>query len=277
VSPADASTSPPLAWSLGAVLEDVPAAGAVALAFLVLFAIAETVRRCTNVPVEVTRKGVHVGAGLVALALPHLFHSVVTLIALGLAFFGIMWLTRRFGLLSSVHQVKRRTTGAVVYPLAITALAILSGGKPVFYDLPLLILVLADPAASLGGTALGRTAYSVRGHRRTIEGSLAFMVMAFVASVLVLTTQTSLGLLDTLALAGFVSAALTVVEAWSVGGWDNMALPVVGLGIVTAGLSLDGGGRLALGLASVLTVVAAGIWIAGAVRADARAIQELEP
>lgn len=231
----------PLSWCDPLLDRELPALAFCAAAFLVLFIASEVAKRFFQVPIEVTRKGVHVGAGLVTLALPHLFESLISLVVLALGFFTVMWSTRRLGLLSSVHRVDRNTSGAVIYPLGICALLLVSKGRPILYEVPLLVMVLADPAACLGGIAAGKHPYVVFGQRRTVEGSASFFVTAFATTFLLLIGRAQIPALDSIALAALVAGALVFVEAWSVDGWDNFTLPVAGFVVLSGGLLVDAG------------------------------------
>ena len=87
-----------------------------------------------------------------------------------------------------------------------------------------LALALADPAASWVGGRLGQRRLRPLRLRRTLEGSLAFFLVAAIAvgGVAWLTVP---GVL-TLRLALSCAAAGALVEALSPPGWDNAAIPL---------------------------------------------------
>lgn len=249
----------PLSWCDPLLGRELPALAFCAAAFLLLFIASELAKRFFQVPIEVTRKGVHVGAGLVTLALPHLFESLISLVVLALGFFTVMWSTRRLGLLSSVHRVDRSTSGAVIYPLGICALLLVSKGRPILYEVPLLVMVLADPAACLGGIAAGKHPYVVSGQRRTVEGSASFFVTAFATTFILLIGRAQIPALDSIALAALVAGALVFVEAWSVDGWDNFTLPVAGFAVLSGGLLVDAGALRGVALCVVAIALGAAL------------------
>ena len=96
-----------------AILAEMLRGGAIAAIFLVIFGVAEGWRRFGDPPAEWTRKLVHVGGGLVSLALPWLVRSHWTVLALGALLGAVLFGTRKLGLLPSVHGVERRSEGAV--------------------------------------------------------------------------------------------------------------------------------------------------------------------
>jgi dolichol kinase len=220
----------PLTWTPPDVHHELWGALLLGACFLALFATAERLRRRMRLPTEVTRKLVHTLSGVVALLIPHVFTSLYSVLVVGGSFLALMAFTKVCRLLPSVHQIGRRTTGAVVYPIAIVALLLLTGGRPVLFEVPLLILACADAAAALVGKAIGRRRYLVWGHVRTLEGSYAFLatsfVIVFVALAIGVAQPADVG---TAILVAFVlSLFLTAVEALSTGGWDNFAIPVAG-------------------------------------------------
>jgi phytol kinase len=197
----------------------------VCAAVLLVFALAEVWKRRAAPPAEWTRKLVHVGIGLIAAGFPWMFRSPVTVAVLGVLFALVIWGTRRFGLLGSVHCVERRSEGDFYYLAAITGLYLVGHGQPLFYTISLLVLAVADSAAALVGQAYGRRAYAVETDRRSLEGSIAFFIaaLAMVAGPLLLSgREPAAALLIGLQLALLVTA----MEAISVRGNDNLIVPV---------------------------------------------------
>lgn len=198
----------------------------VAAVFLVIFAIAEYLRYFHQVKTEVTRKFVHLFSGLVALSLPFLFSSGISIFALGLGFMGILLVTKKIGWLQSVHRVNRKSSGAFVYPLSILLVLVLSGGKPVSYQLPLLVLAFSDAFAALIGKTYGRVHFRIHNQTRSLEGSLAFVVISFVITLIPLLLFTEVGRAEALLIAFILSVLITCLEAISVHGLDNIFIPV---------------------------------------------------
>jgi dolichol kinase len=206
--------------------EELLRAAGVGVAFLLLFGAAEAWRVLAAPPPEWTRKLVHVGGGLVALALPWLVRSHWTVLALGAVLGGILVLTRRLGLLASVHGVERRSEGGVYFPIAVYAVFLLAAHRPVFYLISVLALVVSDALAALVGTAYGRTRYQVERDRRSVEGSIVFFLATFLVVHLPLLLLTEVDRLLSVLVAVQVALLVTILEAISLEGNDNLIVPV---------------------------------------------------
>src|SRR4051794_33728384 len=160
----------------GTVVGESVRAVLVSAAFLLLFAAAEGWRRRSGPPVEWTRKLVHLVGGLLAAVFPWLFGSAWTVVLLSGAFTAVLALSLSFRLLGSVHDVERRSDGAIYYPIAIGLLFLISRNAPVLYLISILTLVVSDALAAVLGSTYGRWFYRVESDRRSIEGSVVFFL-----------------------------------------------------------------------------------------------------
>ena len=167
-----------LATALTQLQADAMGAIVVAVYITTLFVVAEVVFRTWSLPVEYTRKGTHVGAGLIVFAFPWLLEHTLTVAILAMSFGGILLGGRITGLLSSIHNVERRTSGAYYYPLAVLGVWLLSHGDPLLFCVPLAIMAIADTGAAIVGQRAGETTYTVMDGTRSVEGSMAFFGLA---------------------------------------------------------------------------------------------------
>lgn len=201
-------------------------AALVMAAFGAIFGAAELWRRRFQPPVEWTRKAVHFACGLVALGFPLLFGSPWTVLALGALSALMMLATRRAGLMGSVHGVERSSRGDVYYPLAIVLLFLLARDRPVLYAVSLLTLVVGDALAAVLGQRYGRATYLVEGGRRSWEGSAVFFLASFLLVHLPLLLLTDVGRAHSVLVALQVALLVTSFEAVSLGGNDNLVVPL---------------------------------------------------
>jgi phytol kinase len=211
--------------------------GALLLAaiFGAVFISAEIAWRRFHVDTETTRKLVHAGGGVAVLVVPHVMTSLWSALALALGFAVILGVASRTKALPSVHAIDRRSVGAFVFPFAVAICVVVSRGRLALFEVPLLALALGDAAAAVVGRTFGTVAVTIMGARRTLEGSAAFaLTTGTVAAVFYALAGMPLG--TAIALAVVTATALAVVEAVSVGGWDNVSIPVVGLGVVHVAL-----------------------------------------
>ncbi|TVP54073.1 MAG: hypothetical protein EA351_13955 [Gemmatimonadales bacterium] len=226
----------------------------VGAAYLAIFGLAEFSLRW-DPPREWTRKFVHVSGGLVAAVLPWLIESHWTVLALGIALAALLWGTRRVGWLQSVHGVERETEGGLYFPLAIYLLFLLAADRPVFYLTSVLVLVVADTAAAVLGSAYGRSTYSVETDRRSIEGSAVFFLMAFLSVHLPLLLLTELDRGAVVMISLQLALLVTFFEAISLKGIDNLVVPLGTLFLLVK-LTPQDAGAIGAQLGAQLAIVA---------------------
>jgi len=206
--------------------EEVLRGAAVGAVFLLTFAAAEAWRFFGSPPPEWTRKLVHVCGGLVSLALPWLVRSHWTVLVLGLVLMAILLLTRRWGLLNSVHGVARRSEGGLYFPIAVYAMFLLAADRPVFYLISILALVVSDALAALVGSSYGRLRFRVERDRRSVEGSVVFFLATFLAVHLPLLLLTEVDRVLSVLVAVQIALLVTFLEVISLRGNDNLIVPI---------------------------------------------------
>jgi phytol kinase len=195
--------------------------------FLLILGMAEGWRRRFRPPVEWTRKFVHFAGGLLVAAFPWLFASRWTVLALGVACAGIIGLSRSFGLLGSVHDVERRSEGALYYPIALCLLFMVSRSHPILYLISILTLILSDALAAVLGSAYGRWLYEVEADRKSVEGSVVFFLTTFLVVHLPLLLLTEIDRGVSVLIGAQVALLVTSFEAISLHGSDNLIIPLV--------------------------------------------------
>lgn len=188
---------------------------------------------------EAVRKILHVGMGLVAVALPWLFDRwwpVLVLITLSIA--GLVGLRLVKGLRhtvgSVVSGVDRFSLGEIYFPLAIAIqwhLYLFEESsveqRALLYCIPLLLLTLADAVAALVGVNYGRWRYTTSDGLKSTEGSFAFLLCAFLCVHVPLLLATNTGRLETLLIALLLAWLAMMFEAIAWAGLDNLVLPLV--------------------------------------------------
>ena len=188
--------------------------------------IAETWRRRAHPPVEWTRKLVHLGVGALAAPLPWWIASPWTVLAIAVLAVGpILWARRR-GLLPSLFGVERASHGEIYFPVGVVLLFLVGRREPVFYLISLFTLVVCDSLAALVGRAYGRHPYLVTSDRRSLEGSAAFLISAFVGIHLALLLLTDIDRGACVLIASQVALLVTSFEAIGARGSDNLTVPL---------------------------------------------------
>jgi phytol kinase len=190
-----------------------------------LFLMAELLKRKTSLEIEYTRKLVHLGGGFIAYFLPQYFQSHWPVLVLAIVSFVTLWLSRRFKKLDSIHGVMRRSSGALIYPVSLYGLFLLSQSTPLLFQIPVLVLAFSDTFGALIGQAYGRIKYEVLGQTRSLEGSITFMLVTFLTVHIPLLLSHQVSPLDSLLIALLLAVLVTAFEAISLGGSDNLFIP----------------------------------------------------
>jgi dolichol kinase len=220
-------------WEIGASILVVVVYGA-------LFIGVEAWSRRKNPPVELTRKTVHLGGGLIAATFPWLFQSQWTPAILAVPFVVLLLVVRHAGMLRSVQGVERSSIGEILYPIAIAATMILSSGidNPAIYLAAILTLAISDASAGLLGSIIGKRKYRTIGGTKSLEGSLIFLgtSLLIMGSILLLKEGWYPGATLTAVLLASIGA--TIAEALSPKGFDNLVIPLVVLFVLQQYISI---------------------------------------
>jgi phytol kinase len=180
---------------------------------------------------ELLRKLLHIGMGVVSLSLPWLFDTPWPVLVMA-SLFGLGLLGGRFSPVwrriadGIVYGVRRNSFGDLYFPVAIAALFLVSARDPVTFYIPILTMTLADAAAALVGTRRGAHGFRRPGREKSIEGSVAFFLVALPCAYLPLRAWSGGGWVATLLLSLNLALLATLVEALSWNGLDNLTVPL---------------------------------------------------
>jgi phytol kinase len=191
---------------------------------------------------ELVRKCMHIGMGLVTLGFPWLFAQTWPVWALAAAAVAALVGVRRIQAVRNtfgqvIHGVNRESTGEICFPIAVAAVFELAQGNWVLYVVPILLLTLADALAALIGVRYGKVHYSTtEGTTKSVEGSVTFFLVAFIATEVVVLLGSGMGRAETLLVAVQVGIVLAMVEAVAWKGLDNLFVPLVTFAILQDGM-----------------------------------------
>lgn len=228
---------------------------------------------------EVLRKGLHISMGLTTLTFPWLFQTPwPVVIVAGAATLGFIAFRTRIALFrrlaDAMKRIKRVSVGEYCFIAGTCIVFVLAGDDPLLYCIPMLLLTLADSAAALVGTAWGRHRYLTMGEYKTIEGSIAFFLVAFACIAVPLAWFTPASNPTSVAVAALIAFAVTVLEAAAGGGFDNLLIPLGSFAAIKAtGLTVQQPAALESGsplVVAALCVAAALLVLLGAVLASWR-------
>jgi dolichol kinase len=192
-----------------------------ACAFLALFGVAEWLYHVGKVKVELTRKLVHLGTGVLTLLFPILLKNHWLVLLLCASFALILIISLRFKLLPSINAIDRVSYGSLLYPLAVYTCYLAYFFKEqqlLLFYLPVLTLAICDPLAALFGKRFPYGKYKIGVAHKTIVGSSAFLCSSLVLNIC-LCGQASLFFIV------FIAFLATLIEALSSKGIDNLTIP----------------------------------------------------
>lgn len=206
----------------------------VGASFAALIVSLRTLRDTLGADPELLRKFLHIGMGLVSLGLPWLFDTPRPVLLLAGAFAaGLLagrssacWRRIVGGILCGI---RRPSAGDLCFPAAVAAVFVLSAGCVSSFCVPVLTLTLADAAAALVGTRHGAHRFGRPGREKSVEGSAAFFLVAFPCAYVPLLVWPEGGWGWTALLSLNLAALLTLVEAVSGNGLDNLTVPLAAL------------------------------------------------
>ncbi|MBI2846059.1 MAG: phosphatidate cytidylyltransferase [Chloroflexi bacterium] len=204
------------------------------LSFVLAFGmigVAEFSRRRWGVPRQVTRKAIHIAAGMWVLGIIAIFDHWWMGIIPPAAFILLNYLFWKHQIFKAMDALQEGW-GTVAFAFSITLLLALfwSQGRPEIPAAGLMPMVWGDSSAALVGTYFGRHKYSFRGQVRSWEGSAAMFTFGFLATWLALL---ALGLPESsLTNSLIVAGGATVVEAISPKSADNLTVPFVSCGLL---------------------------------------------
>lgn len=219
------------------------AIGALLGCFLLLLGGLQLYVRIAGGSPEITRKLFHLGSGILTLTFPFLFRELWPVLLLtGVSTLTIAAITflpplrRRFGAVTS--RVERTTLGELYFPIAIALLFWLSRGQdPLLFVIPVLMLTFGDATSALVGKRYGMTPYE--GASKSLEGSIAFLVVAFLCVHVPLLLWSSLGRAESLLIAATLALLVMLLEGSAWRGLDNLFIPIGGYFLLRAYMPMD--------------------------------------
>lgn len=203
---------------------------AVIVSFLYVFAVlgvAEALRRALRLPVEFTRKVVHIAVGMWAWGTAALFTDKWFAIIPPVTFVALNYLSYRRTLFTAMETGDKSNLGTVYFPIAFAAIILLffDVSKP-FMVAALMPMTWGDAFAAIIGKRYGRRHYALLDahSRRSIEGSAAMFAFSFLSvAVTLLVFGAPFGIAMAFALVMAIFA--TITEAISPAGLDNLVVP----------------------------------------------------
>jgi phytol kinase len=213
------------------------------VAFLALIAGLALYQRIGSPQPESVRKLLHVVSGLLTLSFPFLFADIWPVLLLtglsAMMIAAMKWLRPvRARLGRVVGGDDRSTLGEIYFPLAVAIVFTLAHGRsPLLFCIPIVVLTLADATGALIGIRYGRTRYV--GAAKSLEGSVAFAIVAFFCIDVPLTLWSDVGRVETLLIASTLALLVMLLEGAAWRGLDNLFVPLGVFFVLRTWLDLD--------------------------------------
>lgn len=205
-----------------------------------LLLIVEQIGKKLRWPYFVTRKIIHIGAGMWTWALLFLFdHWYIGIIPFA-TFIVLNYLFYRLRTFSTMDGEKE-SPGTVYFAISITALFLIgwrnTPSDHTYFVIPaLMVMTWGDAMASLFGKFKGKHLYTFLGSTKSFEGSMMMLLFSFLAvsislfvlkgSAMSIQAQQATGL--SILLTGFLTAIIAAItEALSPAGTDNLSVPLI--------------------------------------------------
>jgi phytol kinase len=198
----------------------------------VLLCVTELAWRSGKLDVEVSRKIVHMGTGIIVALWP-LFLTWAQIQVLALIMLMVVIVSHKFHIFKSIHSVKRITRGEILYPVGILLCALLEPAPWVF-SVAVLHLALADGIAAIVGVHYGhKTRYYILSHGKSLVGSAAFLATSFLIFAAASFVVSDNGLPHVYGSFLLAACALTLIENMSWYGLDDITVPVGAITLLT--------------------------------------------
>jgi phytol kinase len=205
---------------------------AYSIIFMIILLMGEILHVMFKLRAEYSRIFSHIFTGLASLFFVQFFSDHWYVIALCIQSSLFIYITKKFDLLSSHHNVERITNGSSLFFIGILIAYLISLYKRDFsiYIIAVAILSLSDPSASLLGLNMKRgflPAMTASGPGKTYLGSIGFFITAFIILVVGLSHFYSMNLSRLLSYSIMIALLATTVEAISSKGTDNLTVPIL--------------------------------------------------
>lgn len=205
---------------------DLRGAAIIAGLFGIILVAAEVWARRGRGKPEHTRKLVHLGGSAIGVFLPLLVQSARVAFVLTGSLSLLFFVASKGKWMKSVGGIARSSRGSEYYPLAVFLVFVLAGDDYWRYLSSLLVLGVANAFAALVGGEYGRIRYEVEDESKSLEGSLVFLVVAFLAIHLPMLLLTDLPRPTVVLASLLVALVVTGFEAVSLRGADNLFVPI---------------------------------------------------
>ena len=177
---------------------------------------------------KTNRKIIHITVGTAVSFTPYFFTHNHQPVLLAFIFLLSIFLVKEIIFLKSFHNIERESYGTIFFPISYLLLALLFWDYSNHITISFLILAIADPLASIiGENVKNKISFNILGDDKTLQGSIAMFVCSL-SIILILSNHffNNWDIAYRLMAAIIISIAVTIAEAVSYKGSDNLSIPI---------------------------------------------------
>ncbi len=178
---------------------------------------------------EASRKFIHIMLGNWWFIAMYFFTNVWFAIFVPITFVIINYVSYKQDLIKVMERKNQDGLGTVYYAVSLFILAIVSFGiyqKPILGLIPNVIMAYGDGFAAVVGKYIKSKTYKVGETKKSIAGSITMFMISLIFITIFLTTRYTFELWQIVLIGIVMSGIVTIIEAISVKGIDNISVPV---------------------------------------------------
>ncbi|MCI8999501.1 MAG: hypothetical protein HFJ26_00840 [Clostridia bacterium] len=178
---------------------------------------------------EASRKFIHIMLGNWWFIAMYFFTNVWFAIFVPITFVIINYVSYKQDLIKVMERKNQDGLGTVYYAVSLFILAIVSFGiyqKPILGLIPNVIMAYGDGFAAVVGKCIKSKTYKVGETKKSIAGSITMFMISLIFITIFLTTRYTFELWQIVLIGIVMSGIVTIIEAISVKGIDNISVPV---------------------------------------------------
>lgn len=176
---------------------------------------------------EASRKFIHIMLANWWFIAMYFFTNWVWASIVPISFVIINYISYKKNLISVMEREKQDGLGTVYYALSLLLMSIYTFGiikRPEVGLCAALIMGYGDGLASIVGQSIQSYEYKIGNTKKTIAGSIAMLIISFILlAVFLYSSGSNLWILKSV----IVAIILTIVEAVSIKGTDNLTVPII--------------------------------------------------
>lgn len=176
---------------------------------------------------ETSRKYIHIMLSNWWFIAMYFFENTLYAAIVPASFVIINYISYKTNLIKIMEREKKDGLGTVYYAVSLFIISIITFAilkRPEIGLASILIMGYGDGLAAVIGKSVKSYEYSIRGSKKSVAGSITMLVVtAIIVVIFLLSTGVSYGILKTIV----ISIILTIVEAVSIKGFDNLTVPLL--------------------------------------------------